>query len=56
MNQQKDHTDESGELVPDGGGTSAPFIDDTQQIASEDPLVVEAEKLFGKDFVEVYED
>jgi DNA polymerase III subunit gamma/tau len=25
-------------------------------IASEDPLITEAEKLFGKEFVEVYED
>ena len=34
----------------------APFIDDAQPISSEDPLIVEAEKLFGKDFVEVVEE
>ena len=33
-----------------------PFIDDAQAIASQDPLVVEAENLFGKEFVEVIED
>ena len=36
--------------------TAQPFIDDAQPIASEDPLVVEAEALFGKDFVEVIEE
>ncbi|GLC90579.1 DNA polymerase III subunit gamma/tau [Lysinibacillus piscis] len=33
-----------------------PFIDDVQLLPSQDPLVVEAEKLFGKDFVEIIED
>ncbi len=33
-----------------------PFIDDSQPLASQDPLVTEAEKLFGKDFVEIIED
>lgn len=33
-----------------------PFIDDAQPISSEDPLIVEAEKLFGKGFVEVIEE
>lgn len=33
-----------------------PFIDDAQPIASEDALIAEAEKLFGKDFVEVFEE
>lgn len=33
-----------------------PFIDDAQPVASQDPLVVEAEKLFGKDFVEIVEE
>ena len=32
------------------------FIDDAQPLASQDPLVTEAEKLFGKDFVEIIED
>ncbi|CAM5684368.1 DNA polymerase III subunit gamma/tau OS=Lysinibacillus sphaericus OX=1421 GN=dnaX PE=3 SV=1 [Lysinibacillus sphaericus] len=33
-----------------------PFIDDAQPLASQDPLVTEAEKLFGKDFIEIIED
>ncbi|MEC1180723.1 DNA polymerase III subunit gamma/tau [Metasolibacillus meyeri] len=33
-----------------------PFIDDAQPIASQDPLIVEAEALFGKGFVEVIEE
>ncbi len=33
-----------------------PFIDDAQPLASQDPLVTEAEKLFGKDFIEIVED
>ncbi|MEO4055659.1 DNA polymerase III subunit gamma/tau [Solibacillus sp. CAU 1738] len=33
-----------------------PFIDDAQPVASQDPLVVEAENLFGKNFVEVVEE
>ena len=32
------------------------FIEDDTPIASQDPLVMEAENLFGKDFVEVVED
>lgn len=35
---------------------SEPFIDDAQPTASEDALIVEAEKLFGKGFVEVFEE
>ena len=54
LNQKKESSDE------DSGLTSIdqeePFIDDVQEIASEDPLIVEAEKMFGKDFVEVVED
>ncbi|NLY79299.1 MAG: DNA polymerase III subunit gamma/tau [Lysinibacillus sp.] len=34
----------------------APYIEDAKEIESEDPLVVEAEKMFGKDFVEIVED
>ncbi len=33
-----------------------PFIEDVKEIASDDPLVAEAEKLFGKDFIEVVEE
>ncbi len=36
--------------------TEEPFIADEQQLPSEDPLIVEAEKMFGKEFVEVIED
>lgn len=46
VEQQDDMQQEAGQ----------PFIDDAQPIASHDPLVVEAENLFGKDFVEVVED
>jgi len=55
LNQKK----ETSEDEPDSGesnGLEEPFIDDAQEIASEDPLVMEAEKMFGKDFVEVVED
>lgn len=34
----------------------APYIDDAKEIESEDPIVKEAEKMFGKDFIEVVED
>jgi DNA polymerase-3 subunit gamma/tau len=27
-----------------------------EEMASEDPLIVEAEKLFGKEFVEIHDD
>ena len=54
LNQKKDSPDEDS--VSDSPGHDEPFIDDVQEIASEDPLVVEAEKMFGKDFVEVVED
>ncbi len=33
-----------------------PFLDDIQEMTSDDPLITEAEKLFGKDFVEVVEE
>ena len=54
LNQKKDSPDEDS--VSGSPGHDEPFIDDVQEIASEDPLVVEAEKMFGKDFVEVVED
>jgi len=34
----------------------APYIDDVREAESEDPIVKEAEKMFGKDFVEVVDD
>ena len=55
LNQKK----ETSEDEPDSGESNdleEVFIDDAQEIASEDPLVMEAEKMFGKDFVEVVED
>ncbi|MED3763397.1 DNA polymerase III subunit gamma/tau [Ureibacillus terrenus] len=36
--------------------SEAPYIDDMKDMESEDPIVKEAEKMFGKDFVEVVED
>ena len=43
---------EQAESVP----VEQPFIDDEKQLPSEDPLIVEAEKMFGKDFVEVIDE
>ncbi|KEK10233.1 DNA polymerase III subunit gamma/tau [Lysinibacillus sphaericus] len=50
---------ESGEELlepPPAEMSDEPFIDDAQPLASQDPLVTEAENLFGKDFVEIMED
>lgn len=33
-----------------------PFLDDVQVMEAQDPLITEAEKRFGKDFVEVIEE
>jgi len=33
-----------------------PFLEDIQETTSDDPLITEAEKLFGKDFVEVVDE
>jgi len=52
-------TSEPGEELlepPPAEMSDEPFIDDAQPLASQDPLVTEAEKLFGKDFVEIMED
>lgn len=49
LNQKKQ---EQADMVQE----SRPFIEDATPVASQDPLVVEAENLFGKDFVEVVED
>ncbi|QCR30724.1 DNA polymerase III subunit gamma/tau [Lysinibacillus sp. SGAir0095] len=54
LNQKKETSDDESDL--DRDDHEEPFIDDAQEIASEDPLIVEAEKMFGKDFVEVVED
>lgn len=48
---QKKHGDASIEMEE-----IEPFIEADEHIASQDPLVVEAENLFGKDFVEVVEE
>ena len=50
---------ENGEELlepPPAEMSDEPFIDDFQPLASQDPLVTEAENLFGKDFVEIMED
>ncbi|MGE6604783.1 DNA polymerase III subunit gamma/tau [Lysinibacillus fusiformis] len=50
---------ENGEELlepPPAEMSDEPFIDDAQPLASQDPLVTEAENLFGKDFVEIMED
>ena len=49
LNQKKQ---EQADMVQE----SRPFIEDATPVASQDPIVVEAENLFGKDFVEVVED
>lgn len=51
LDQKKEQTTDAPEEQ-----VEEPFIADTQQLASQDPLVTEAEKMFGKDFVEVVED
>ncbi|MDN4495439.1 DNA polymerase III subunit gamma/tau [Ureibacillus aquaedulcis] len=54
LNQKKGTSDEGAEVG--GDDHEEPFIEDGPEIASEDPLITEAEKMFGKDFVEVVED
>ena len=49
LNQKKQ---EQADMVQESG----PFIEDATPVASQDAIVVEAENLFGKDFVEVVED
>lgn len=56
LHQHKDNVGNEVEGPPHEEASPAPFIDEPQPIASEDSLIVEAEKLFGKGFVEVYED
>ena len=57
LNQKRGTQDDSREETGAVGvDHEEPFIDDAQEVASEDPLIVEAEKMFGKDFVEVVED
>lgn len=54
LKQKKGTSDDGADIGRDE--YEEPFIDDAQEIASEDPLIVEAEKMFGKDFVEVVEE
>lgn len=44
------------ETMAEGNDAADPYIADQQQLPSEDPIIVEAEKMFGKDFVEVIEE
>jgi len=55
---QLDSDDPNVELLepPPAEMPEEPFIDDAQPLASQDPLVTEAEKLFGKDFIEIIEE
>ncbi|KGR89677.1 DNA polymerase III subunit gamma/tau [Ureibacillus massiliensis 4400831 = CIP 108448 = CCUG 49529] len=50
---KKESTDHDDEVAAQ---TEQPFIEEINEVSTEDPLVSEAEKLFGKDFVEVVED
>ena len=43
-------------MEPPAEMPEGPYIDDAQPLSTQDPLVTEAEKLFGKDFIEVVED
>lgn len=56
LDQKKEVSDESQGSENANHIPEEPFFDDAQEMASEDPLVTEAEKMFGKDFVEVVED
>ncbi|BDH59900.1 DNA polymerase III subunit gamma/tau [Lysinibacillus sp. PLM2] len=50
---KKESTDHNDEVAAQA---EQPFIEEINEVSTEDPLVSEAEKLFGKDFVEVVED
>ena len=57
LDQKKELTEaEQGGTLVQEEVSEGPFIDDAQEIASEDPLIFEAEKMFGKDIVEVIDD
>lgn len=52
LHQRKEPRDsEVQEPIPE-----APYIEDVKEVASDDPLITEAEKMFGKDFVEVVDE
>ena len=54
--REKNLTQSNTSDVEEHSLNEEPFITDEQQLPSEDPLIVEAEKMFGKEFVEVIED
>lgn len=56
LNQKKDSSEQDDGINFSETVQEQPFIDDAQGITSEDPLITEAEKIFGKDFVEIVED
>ncbi|MFJ8238016.1 DNA polymerase III subunit gamma/tau [Ureibacillus sp. NPDC094379] len=56
LNNKKDQSEHSDDALIGDSIPGEPFIDDGQVVISDDPLVAEAEKMFGKDFVEVVED
>lgn len=56
LDQKKDASEQDDGIGFSESVQEQPFIDDAQEIASEDPLITEAEKMFGKDFVEIVED
>nr|WP_106782113.1 DNA polymerase III subunit gamma/tau [Lysinibacillus timonensis] len=55
-NHLGDKTESAGQENEENNEANQPFLDDAKEISSDDPLVVEAEKLFGKDFIEIVED
>jgi DNA polymerase III subunit gamma/tau len=56
LDQKKDSSEQDDGMSFSDTVREQPFIDDVQEIASEDPLITEAEKIFGKDFVEIVEE
>ena len=54
--REKNLTQNNTSVEEENSLNEEPFITDEQQLPSEDPLIVEAEKMFGKEFVEVIED
>ena len=54
LNQKKSPSDEVNPV--EDLNEEPPFLDDVQVMEAQDPLITEAEKRFGKDFVEVIEE
>lgn len=55
-NHMADKNESSNQEDSSYSHSEQPFIEDVQEMTSDDPLISEAEKLFGKDIVEVIED